>query len=324
MHKKRISRLRSLMSQNGLNSVLITGRADILYYTGFDLEQGFLIIRKTGKPKLYLSTLFNWARETRDIDIGFLEKTKDVLKALGGTVGFDGFAMTVGMFSGLRKAKVKWRRAGKIIRGPRMIKEPWEVSQIRKAIKVTGNVLNRLEMYGKTESEIAREIDIGFRKLGYVNAFDTIVASGRNSGFVHHIPSKRKVMRGDTVVVDLGAQVNGYCCDITRTVQCPKGMLSDLQEIRGKLIDSLGGGVKFKVVQDIYEGFLKKRGYRVMHSVGHGVGLDVHEGPFMNDTLRPGMVVSIEPGIYKKGIGCRIEDMFLIKKGRPEMLSSSL
>ncbi|RLJ03852.1 MAG: hypothetical protein DRP18_05525 [Candidatus Aenigmatarchaeota archaeon] len=321
---KRIKKLRSLLQDNNLDSALITDRHDIRYYTGCTITgPGFLIIGKQ-KPKLFLSSIDNHIR-TKQADVLFFKDLKEIkshLKQYKKT-GFDEYNMKAYTFIKLKNKNLV--PAGKIIKFPRMVKDEWEMKQIKKSIKITAKIFETLEVNGKKEKEIAREIEILSLKLNTEKAFPPIVATGKNTGFIHHIPTNAVVLKGLTII-DMGVKFNGYCSDITRMfyskiTQRGEKLIEDVKEIQETIIDEIREGVTFSEIEKFYEKLMKRKGYKVYHSFGHGVGLEVHEGPSKTDILRKGMVVTVEPGVYKKGIGCRIEDMIKIEKMKAKPLS---
>jgi Xaa-Pro aminopeptidase len=321
--RARIRKLRILMKEKGLGSVFVTSNNDIYYYTGLmlpDSERGFLIIREK-RPVLLISPLLNMYFSSSSVEVRHLKDSKDILKSMPpGRVGFDEKSMSVYLYRKLRKAGTKWIPFSAKIREPRMIKDDWEISKIRKAIRITESVLDGIKTIGRTESRLALEIENSFRERKANPAFETIVASGRNSAFIHYTPRERRISRKDLVIIDCGARVSGYCSDISRTFcsspgKKERGLHSDARDIQEEIADSISPGTVFSEVQTLYERLMKKRGYSAVHNFGHGVGLDVHERPIPKDTFRRGMVFTIEPGIYRKGFGgVRIEDMFMIKK----------
>jgi len=326
-YSSRLRRLREGMKSAGLDCALLSSSNDIYYYTGYRItEQGsvFLKVGMGSRPVMYVSPLENGASDIRTADVKPVRKLSDM--ALPKVVGFDEHATSAAFFTKLKNLSTLKPAAG-IFKGPRAVKDSHEIAQMRKALDITKRALDRLESEGKTEAQVAKEADIIFRESGADNAFDTIVASGENSAFVHHRPDDRKIKRKDLVVIDLGARLNGYCSDISRTFcQSPgrreKELFENIKTIQDELIGSIKPGTKFSDVEKLYERLMKKSGYKVMHGFGHGVGLNVHER--IEGKLKEGMVITVEPGAYLKGFGgCRIEDMVLVKK-KPEILSKRL
>jgi len=190
---------------------------------------------------------------------------------------------------------------------------------------------------GRTELEVSNELEFFMRKHGATSSsFDTIVASGYRSALPHGVASSKVIQSGELVTLDFGALLNGYVSDITRTVAV--GPISpELQTIYDTVlkaqlagVDGLRPGITGIEADALTRDIIKDAGYGEYfgHSTGHGIGLEVHEGPglsFRSETkLQPGMIVTVEPGIYVPQVGgCRIEDDVLITESGREILSSS-
>ena len=186
-----------------------------------------------------------------------------------------------------------------------------------------------------TEKQIANEIESYFLTHGADElAFDTIVASGKNSSMPHAIPTDKAIEPGDPITIDMGCKVNGYCSDMTRTVfaefvppEAEKVYKFVLQNQK-QVIDMLKEGANIKAISKMVESNYQLNGYEVMHSLGHGVGLEIHEYPFFGNRvdffLKEHMVITDEPGVYiPNKFGIRIEDTVLINKYSATTLTNS-
>lgn len=225
-----------------------------------------------------------------------------------------------------------------LIEKMRTIKDDNEIAKIRRACEITDNCFTHLLEYikvGMTERQIAFEIEKYFIENGATGlAFDTIVASGENSSKPHAVPTNRKIQSGDNITIDFGAKYKGYCSDMTRTIFV--GSVSD--EVRNlynfilegqlratnKIKDGVDGKSVARGVQIEYNA----RNFELIHALGHGVGLEVHELPYLSYRssyiLKANMVVTNEPGIYiPEKIGIRIEDTILVNKIESEVLTKS-
>lgn len=225
-----------------------------------------------------------------------------------------------------------------LIEKMRTIKYDNEIAKIRRACEITDNCFTHLLEYikvGMTERQIAFEIEKYFIENGATGlAFDTIVASGENSSKPHAVPTNRKIQSGDNITIDFGAKYKGYCSDMTRTIFV--GSVSD--EVRNlynfilegqlratnKIKDGVDGKSVARGVQIEYNA----RNFELIHALGHGVGLEVHELPYLSYRssyiLKANMVVTNEPGIYiPEKIGIRIEDTILVNKLESEVLTKS-
>jgi Xaa-Pro aminopeptidase len=217
-------------------------------------------------------------------------------------------------------------------------KEPAEIRSIRAAAQISGqafeHVLRQIRP-GTTELEISAEISFLHKRLGgEADAFEPIVASGRRSSFPHARATSRKISHGDVVLLDFGCVVNGYRSDITRTVFVGKAtsrmrrVYSSVLEAHHMAIEQACPFMRAKDLDAVARQHLRQAGIarHFVHSLGHGLGLQVHEGPRISpkstDILRPGNVVTIEPGVYIPTLGgIRIEDDILITNSGSELLS---
>jgi len=329
--RNRVRNLQKLIKRNRLGAAMLTDPSDIFYYTGLDTDDSAFLVVDTdsSKPKLFVSPLNNNAEGLKTADVSFLRDLKEIRDLLKryGPVGFDERNLNVHVFSRLRQG-TDLRPACCVIREPRMVKDSYELRQIRKAVGITLGILGELGTGGKTELEIAAEIENRTREAGLCSAFPPIVSSGKNSFFIHTKPTKRRIKSSDLVILDMGVRYNGYCSDITRTLclrpdKRQKKIMEDISLVQGEIIGSIKDGAGFNEIEGLYEKLMEKHGYRVFHSFGHGIGLSPHERPLKGDVLREGMVLTVEPGVYIRNFGgCRIEDMILVKRNRAEVLST--
>ncbi len=242
--------------------------------------------------------------------------------------------------------QLKVKNASPILAVVRQSKSPAEVSLIRKAIAVTGIGITRaLEICkpGVREYELQAEIEYPMYSNGGEPGFTSIIGSGPNSTLPHYDLNRRTALAGDVVVMDVGAELEGYSADITRTVPV-SGKFSTAQRkvyetvlgAQRAAIASVRPGVPWKTLDATARAVIKEAGFERfwLHSISHHLGLDVHDVGSM-DTLRAGMVITIEPGIYiptadttvapeYRGIGVRIEDDVLVTEKGVEVLSSAI
>lgn len=223
----------------------------------------------------------------------------------------------------------------------RMIKDKEEIKLIKKAAEISDKainwVLNNLdEVKNLTEYELVAEIEYIMKKHGSIKpAFDSIVVSGKKTSFPHALPTKDKI--ADILLVDIGAVYEGYCSDITRTFLLKddeemKKIYNLVYEAKKVAEEHLKEGISAKQIDNIVREFFNDYKELFIHSLGHGVGLEVHEEPRLSNKLKDdediilkeGMVVTIEPGLYLKDkFGVRIEDLYLVKKNGFEKLSKA-
>jgi Xaa-Pro aminopeptidase len=326
----RLKKLRRIIAENGLDAAILSSPRDIYYYTGSRLtgDRAFLIAEPASKPLLLVSCLSNYTWKLKPARVRFFSDFKGIAKELNRykKMGFDEKNLSSDFFLRLKKLGIRLRPFASQIKTPRMVKDDWEVSQIRKAVKATEDLFRGVKFLGVREAEVSAQLRKRAIEMGLEHAFPPIIASGRNSAFIHYLPGKRKIGERDLVVMDIGVRVNGYCSDMTRTFcmrpdSRKKKVYGDLLEIQGQVIDNVRAGIRFDTLDGFSEKLFRKLGYRKMHTIGHGVGLSVHERPFYRDTIQNGMLLTVEPGIYIKNWGgCRVEDIIHIRNNRARIL----
>ena len=221
----------------------------------------------------------------------------------------------------------------------RLIKEPEEIEKIRAAVRLTENSFTELMgeiRVGVSERELALRLEFIMREKGAKKvSFDLIVAAGENSALPHYQPGTRRTKEGDLLLFDIGAQLNGYCADMTRVLAVGK-VPAQLREIYDLVlaankagIAAVRAGEKGVAIDEIARDLIAQAGHKEHfgHGLGHGVGLEVHEGPRLSplskDTLQAGMTVTVEPGVYLPGLGgVRIEDLVVVTEEGCEVLTS--
>lgn len=216
-----------------------------------------------------------------------------------------------------------------IIEKQRAIKDEEEIENVKKACNLTDECFKHILNYikkGQTEKEIAREIENFFISNGAEGlAFDTIVASGINSSMPHAVPTDKKIESGDIITIDMGCKVNGYCSDMTRTifVDFVQEYIKDVYDLVLKnqlnILKEMREGANTKTLFKMVESDFNLYNYSLIHALGHGVGMEVHENPIIGSKkeyfLKNNMIMTNEPGIYLPGkFGIRMEDTVLITK----------
>ena len=257
----------------------------------------------------------------------------------GAAILVDPAAITVASHSGL-SARTDVHLGASNIGELRRVKDPGELAAMRRAAEIAdaallGVVADGLE--GRTEREIRGRLDEQMRRGGADDvAFPTIVAAGPNASRPHHEPGERLVEAGDCVIIDMGAMVNGYRSDMTRTIAVGdvglemRGMLDLVLRAQADAISALGAGVPGREVDFAARSRFARNslGHEFVHGTGHGVGLAIHEkpilGPSCDATLLDGEVVTVEPGLYRRGFGgVRIEDLLVVSGASSRSLTSS-
>ncbi len=255
-------------------------------------------------------------------------------------VGFEEEYVTYSQYENIvRIYRIKnMEETEKIIEKQRMIKDEKEISLIEKACQITDLCFEHLKQFikiGMTEKQIAFEIEKFFIQNGADGvAFDTIVASGENSSKPHAIPSDKIIKQGDPITIDFGAKYKGYCADMTRTVFAgePKEEVKKLYNyiLKNQLnaTKEIREGTSCKLIARNVENNFYLYSYNLIHALGHGVGLEVHELPILSHNsqtiLKENMIVTNEPGIYFQGqYGIRIEDTIRVGRLESEVLTKS-
>src|SRR5215813_10376526 len=332
---KRRSALKEALTRQKLGAFVVTHPPDCYYLTGFTGEAGALVIGRSGTALITDGRFITQGREeTRGVEIvqhraGLFQAVGEYLNSLRAPrVGFDPGQLNVTQHSALRKAaggRCTLKPVPGLVLALRTKKEPQELVQMRKSAILAAEVVQHaigLLRPGVRELEVAAEIEYQMRKRGASGpSFESIVAFGERAALPHARPTSKQLRKNELVVLDLGAILGHYCSDITRTVyvgKAPKRVrewYKAVLEAQSAAIASVRSGATCSEVDAAARTTLA--GYKLdkyfVHSTGHGLGLEIHEDPRVargqNARLEPGMVVTIEPGVYVAGVGgIRIED----------------
>ena len=336
--------LRDRIKMLDLQGIIISNPVNVKYLTGINAEGVFLV---TPKENIYI-TDGRYIEEVNNTltlnDEIVVYDMKDLSRddyenifLFCEKVGFEEEHVTYKDFMHRYKINSLEETEG-IIEKQRMIKDPEEIELIQKACNITDACFNHLKSYikiGLTEKQIAKEIEQFFLENGADDlAFETIVASGKNSSMPHAIPTNKKIEAGDPITIDMGCKYQGYCSDMTRTIfagyvpEDIKPIYELVLKNQKQAINEMKEGVNLKIVSRMVENDFKLHGYSLVHALGHGVGLEIHELPFSSTkvdfALKNNMVITDEPGIYVPGkFGVRIEDTLWINKGMTTSLTRS-
>ena len=329
--------LRNKMSSLDLQGLILTNPVNIRYLTNIEAE-GILLL--TRKDNIYITdaryieavhstlTLFD---EIIVYDIHDVSKDDyENFFMFCENVGFEEYDISYAKYKEyIRKYKINnFVETEHIIEKQRMIKDKEEIINIQKACEITDNCFSYILGYikpGMTEKQIANEIEEYYKQRTDGLAFDTIVASGENTSKPHAVPTNRKIQEKDIITIDMGCKVNGYCSDMTRTFfvgEVPeeiKPIYDLVLKNQVQTQEAYKDGASTRLLTKMVENDFKLHDYDLIHSLGHGVGLEIHEPPYVSysqDTqLKENMVVTNEPGIYIPGkFGVRIEDTVQITK----------
>lgn len=363
---ERLTRVRAALAEEGLDAIWVSGPVDDVfgqhsqnrrYLSGFTGSAGHVIVTR---DDAFISVDFRYVEQAvgEAAPRGFrvLEQQGAIAEwapalvraaALPGkTIGVSAADMSLAAFVALTRAleELPWGLrprlgpASPIVENLRRQKDAEELDAIQEAIRVADAAYTRVAANlapGQTEQDVARAVEAAVRDLGAQGvSFDTIVAAGAWSAMPHATPRAQRMAAGDMVVIDMGAQVNGYCSDLTRTtVLGPldarfREIYEIVFEAQRAAIEGVEPGMTGVAADALARAVIEKAGYgeQFGHGLGHGVGLHVHESPYLGrtsrDTLEDGMVFTIEPGIYVPGWGgVRIEDVVILEHGRARVLS---
>ncbi len=350
----RLNRLVAQFPEKELDALLISAPENRRYLSGFTGSAGYLFISSERAVLVtdsrYTEQATNQAPDFQVMQVRggwdwFLEQLKETgVKR----VGFESRDMTVATYNSLVVAvkddsalsQVSMIATAEMPEEGRVFKDQRELALLQRAIDASDAAMEAVcpnITVGMTEREVAWRMEMAMRDFGADGiSFDTIVASGPNGAMAHHRPSDRAIQAGEPIVIDMGAIVEGYCSDITRTV-----VVGEPDETFRKIYDIVLGaqltaihtvrpGMTGEDCDDLSRAVIAEAGYgdNFGHSLGHGVGLAVHENPRVSprspDKLEPNMVFTVEPGIYLTGWGgIRIEDIVVLGDDGAKVLSKA-
>jgi len=357
--KARVEKLRRMLREQGLDGILVTQPQNSLYLSGFrplaqpDEIPGALFM--TGDDSILMTNFIYLEQAKREApefrlyemergwDEGMVKALPGLLEEVGAKrVGFEAEHLTFARYQ-------KWVRASEgaelvatsgLVEEIRAIKDQDEIEVIRKAVALADETYTHLCEYirpGLTEREVAWEAEVYMRQGGAEKiAFDLIIASGPNGSLPHAKTTERPLKEGEPIVIDMGAQVEGYHSDLTRTIYLgePDARFKEIYDLvrraQGSALEGIRAEMKGKEADGLARQVIEEAGYGEYfgHGLGHGVGLAVHENPKATSTseekLQPGVILTVEPGIYIPGWGgVRIEDMVVIREEGAEVLTKA-
>ena len=333
----RVDRLRELLDE----PLLVTTPVNLRYLTGFESTNAAVLV---DEERAVLFTDYRYAEAARKIEgVEFIETERAIVRGLAKHVprriAFERAHLTYQNWETLRDAGIELVPRSALVERLRAVKDEQELGAMRAAAQITSEAYARLareKFVGRTERELGFRFDQIQHELGsHASAFPTVVASGPNAAVPHHHSGDRVVQRGETVVVDAGAAIDGYVSDCTRTFAtgelsgelaaayelCLEAQLRGLRAVRA----GMSGRAADAEARDTIAA--RGHGEHFGHGLGHGVGLLVHEAPVLrpesDDVLESGNVVTVEPGIYIPGAGgIRIEDLVVVRNGDGDVLTS--
>lgn len=329
----KVERLQLYLQQENIDGFLISSAWNRRFISGFTGTAGTVLITQN---TAYFITDFRYTKQASEQCTGFqivqqkrhaFEEVANIVKRENlKKLAYEKAYTTVLTFETMqKKIPVEFLGIINCIEKMRMKKDAVEVQVIQEAAQIADEaftyVLSHIKV-GMTELEVSNMLDFKMRSLGASGtSFDTIVASGVRSALPHGVASEKVIEQGDMITLDFGAYYKGYCSDITRTfaIGTPDPKLVEIYHIvleaQKRGVACLKPGMKAKEVDAVTRSYITEKGYGEYfgHSTGHGIGLEIHEGPTVSFTsdqiLEPGMIITVEPGIYIPNLGgVRIED----------------
>ena len=348
--KQRLENLTNILNEHKIDAAIISEKNNISYYSGFTSEDAVLLIHRSA---YYLITDFRYIEQAQIQSPGF-----NIVDAPGSKTGpfikktcmdldvkricFDSDAISYSTYVTLKEAlqPLELIPDKGIPSSLRLRKTEGEINYIRKAAALADKGFQHILNYirpGISEKEIALELEFFLRKNGSEGlAFPIIAASGKNGALPHAEPSNKKLEKGEFITLDFGCKISGYCSDMTRTVALgePDSQMKEIYEVtleaQRQALKIIKPGLTGMEVDKQAREYISSKGYGKYfgHGLGHGVGLNVHEAPRLSTSgeniLEPGMVVTVEPGIYLPGKGgVRIEDLVVVTENGYDNLVSS-
>jgi Xaa-Pro aminopeptidase len=341
----RADRVVELLRERELDSLLVSNLVNVRYLTGFTGTNGACVITPDERLFLtdfrYVSQAEEQVRDFERLPAG-RELATDLAKRLSGRAGFDDEHVTVRTHGRLTEKVgegVELVAAGGLVESLREVKDENELALMRSAAALATQALERTiegGLAGRTEVEVARELEQAMRHLGAEDpSFSAIVAAGPHGALPHAEPRDAQIPTGTLVVIDWGARVDGYCSDCTRTLATgpldaqAEEVYELVRRAQEQALAAVSEGAEKRAVDGVARSVIDEAGYggHFGHGLGHGVGLEVHEGPRLTKQaegeLKPGNVVTIEPGVYVPGeVGVRIEDLVVVGPDGSEVLTS--
>ncbi len=353
----RLDKVQARLDALGVDAFVVSSGVNVRYLSGFSGSAGLLLVGRD-VTRLLVDGRYDTAarRGVADRRIAPVEVVKvdgPYATTLGQTiesagykrVGFEAAHTTVAELGGWQRAALaaEFVATENVVEDLRLIKDAGEIAILKRGGVLVSEVAGRLPQIvrpGATEREVADAIERALREAGFERpAFDTIVASGPNSALPHARPGDRRLSAGDLVVLDFGGVLDGYSVDLTRMAAVgsvsaeARGLFDAVSAAHRAAVDSIGPGVETWQVDRAARDVLAARGLgeAFLHSTGHGLGLEVHEGPRVGrpgpeapTRLEPGMVLTVEPGAYVESVGgARVEDDVLVTESGAVLLTTA-
>ena len=317
-------------------------RVDAIMLYGYDPNFFYFTNTRSGETFCYdfsepviMSSRMNaeqsgtgWIKRIKIADIRTRAEYFDALKGIfskSDVIGVNKDSLPASFFEKLKR-RFHVVDIGKELDEARMIKTNYEINCIKKACSIGGKAFNEVNKEirpGMTENEVAGLLELAVRKKNTRLFLDTIVAFGGNTRMPHHETGGKKLRKGEPVLVDFSVSYKGYLSDITRMIN--SSLEDKLKDVMNELYSQIKPGIKARKLELYARKILGDYEKYFTHSLGHGVGIAIHERPSISrnskDVLKPDMIFTIEPGIYMKNEGARIEDVFLLTENGKKKLS---
>lgn len=344
----KLERLRESFHKEGIDALFVTNLHNVRYITNFTGDDSAALITEN---EAFFITDSRYTEQAKMECTGYtiIERRESILHEVSrlckkqgiNNLGFEKNHMTYAQFQQLEETvSGELIPVAGLVETLRLIKTPEEIALIKVAADIADAAFKHILDFikpGVTELEVANELEFFMRKSGATSSsFATIVASGARSALPHGAATDKVIEKGDMVTLDYGAIYKGYVSDMTRTIAIgdPGAQMKEIYEVvlgaQLKGVEGIRAGMTGKEADALCRDYIEEHGYGKYfgHSTGHGIGLEVHEGPalsYRSDTvLQPGMVVTCEPGIYLEGIGgVRIEDDLIIMEDGNERIIHS-
>jgi Xaa-Pro aminopeptidase len=345
-HQQRRARLAAILEAEGLSNALVTSSVNVRYLSGFTGSSGALLVGADGLAVLATDGRYELQSAAECPDVrrlitraGRRELGELALQSAGSRVGFEDQHLSVAAWQGLPSHE-RWQPFADSVDRLREVKDETELNLLRQASAATDHALGEvlsLMRPGVTERQVARWIDDRLRDAAEGPGFDTIVASGPNGAIPHHQPTDRVIGAGDLVTIDVGARLAGYHADMTRTVLVGGAAVGWQRDVHDAVKSSQAAGVAaLRPGRTAREVDAEARAVLAdaeldqlfTHGLGHGVGLQIHEAPYLGvtstDKLQAAVPVTVEPGVYLPGRGgVRIEDTVVVHADHVETLTTT-
>jgi len=348
--ERRIEKLKKAMEDKKLDGFFVGKPANRYYLSGFTGSAGNILLTR---EKAYFITDFRYTEQATEQcphmeivehRLNKMETVSDLVEKNGlSRIGFEAHFETYSTVEEQLKGKVsgvEWVPTEGLVEEIRLFKEEVEIEKIHNAVKLADDAFEHICSFirpGMSEKEVSLELEFFYRKNGAKgSSFDIIVASGHRGALPHGVASDKIISRGDLIVIDMGADLDGYASDLTRTIAVGEAgnkereVYDTVLKAQMAAIEGIKPGMTGIEADELARRVIRDAGYeeRFGHGLGHGIGIEVHEQPRLSpkgeQTLKPGMVFTIEPGIYiPDWSGVRIEDIVILEENGVRPLTAA-